>query len=109
MRFNRSMNHETWINNILIARSDSESFNLLKPLAVLKTTMPIKFENKKTKPPEPIRVTFHESGLVKDYSSSQKFSDELGIKKNTVQKGFYIGNGNWRNMSLQYLNRPNSQ
>lgn len=53
--------------------------------------------------PIPVSVKFLETGEVKEYPSSEVLADELGVKKNTLQKGVFVGDGTWRGMEITYL------
>lgn len=53
--------------------------------------------------PIPVRVTFNDTGVTREYESAEILASELGVSKNTLQKGVYVGNGTWRNLTLTYL------
>lgn len=55
--------------------------------------------------PIPIEVTNLESGLVTNWNSSEELAKHLGVPKNTLQKGVYVGNGIWRGLKVVYLTK----
>lgn len=51
----------------------------------------------------PITVKDLETGIESEYESTQTLANELGVKKNTLQKHIWVNNGVWRNtLKIKY-------
>lgn len=55
------------------------------------------------KPPIPVEITNTLTEEVKIYPSTQVFADEVGVKKNTIQKRAWVTKGFWNHYHLKYL------
>lgn len=51
----------------------------------------------------PLRVTNTKTGAVQEWSSSEKFAEYLGVKKNTLQKRVYVTGGFWHDYRVEYI------
>lgn len=76
--------------------------DLIQTISKLKMAS-VKRGKLKPRKPVPIEVTDLKTGEVHRFPSSQYLADQLGVLKNTLQKGVYVGNGIWRGMKLVYL------
>lgn len=84
-------------NNVKVMRLNHHI--TIKELVFLRSEQP---RNTIRKPPVPIVVKDTNSGESKEYVSTEAFSKEMGVKKNTIQKSVYLNNGRWRNYHIQY-------
>lgn len=53
--------------------------------------------------PIPIKVTNLMTGEATNWESGEAFAKSIGVSKNTMQKGVYVGNGIWRGYKVVYL------